>query len=167
MARKQTYTPPQSADLTLEQMKAALPRLELRISDIRDFDPKEVTKRGDPKIKALENSIDDFLTKTFGEGTVEYNRYRSVAHLDTASIFVGRATPFQEVIQGLEHGKERAIKVLEGIKGLFHEEIHFVTPASADKMAQNTQPNSTSRDILLSMVAITVCAILLHGFWRI
>ena len=69
MARKQTYTPPQSADLTLEQMKAALPRLELRISDIRDFDPKEVTKRGDPKIKALENSIDDFLTKTFGEGT--------------------------------------------------------------------------------------------------
>ena len=125
MARKQTYTPPKNADLTLEQMESALPRLEIRIGDLRDFDSKEVTKRDDPKINALENLIDDFLIKTFGEGTVEYKRYRSAAHLNTASIFIGRTTPLHEVIQGLEHGKERAIVILEGIKKLFLEEIHL------------------------------------------
>ena len=149
MARKQTYTPPKSADLTLEQMESALPRLEMRIGDLRDFDSKEVTKRDDPKINALENLIDDFLIKTFGEGTVEYNRYSSAAHLNTASIFFGRATPLHEVIQGLEHGKERAIEILEGIKKLFLEEIHLAAPASADKMAQNIQSNSTSREIFI------------------
>ena len=149
MARKQTYTPPKSADLTLEQMESALPRLEIRIGNLRDFDSKEVTKRNDPKIDALENLIDDFLIKTFGEGTVEYKRYRSAAHLNTASIFAGRATPLHEVIQGLEHGKERAIEILEGIKTLFLEEIHLAAPASADKMAQKIQSNSTSRDIFI------------------
>ena len=149
MARKQTYSPPQSANLSLEQMKSALPRLEMRIGDLRDFDPTEVTNRGDPKINALENAIDDFLTRTFGEGTVEYKRYRSAAHLDTASIFVGGTTPLHEVIEGLQHGKDRAIEILEGIKRLFLEEIDLTAPAPADQMVQNVQSGSTSRDIFI------------------
>ena len=149
MARKQTYSPPQSANLSLEQMKSALPRLEMRIGDLRDFDPTEVTKRGDPKINAMENAIDDFLTRTFGEGTVEYKRYRSAAHLDTASIFVGGTTPLHEVIEGLQHGKDRAIEILEGVKRLFLEEIDLTAPAPADQMVQNVQSDSTSRDIFI------------------
>ena len=149
MARKKTYSPPQSANLSLEQMKSALPRLEMRIGDLRDFDPTEITKRGDPKINALENAIDDFLTRTFGEGTVEYKRYRSAAHLDTASVFIGDTTPLHEVIEGLQHGKDRAIEILEGIKRLFLEEIDLTAPAPVDQMVQNVQSDSTSRDIFI------------------
>ena len=149
MARKKTYSPPQSANLSLEQMKSALPRLEMRIGDLRDFDPTEITKRGDPKINALENAIDDFLTRTFGKGTVEYKRYRSAAHLDTASVFIGDTTPLHEVIEGLQHGKDRSIEILEGIKRLFLEEIDLTAPAPVDQMVQNVQSDSISRDIFI------------------
>ena len=149
MARRRTYSPPQSVNLSAEQMKSALPRLEMRISDLCEFDAKEVTKRDDPRINALENAIDDFLTRTFGEGTVEYKRYRSAAHLNTASIFIGKPTPLHEVVEGLQHGKERAIEILDGIRKIFLEEIEFVAPSSVKQMPQTVRPNSTSRDIFV------------------
>ena len=149
MARKQTYSPPQSADLSLEQMESALPRLEKRLSDLRAFDPRQVTQRDDPKIKVLENAVDDFLTKTFGEGTVEYIRYASATNLDTVGISLGRPTPLSKIIEGLQQGKERAIETLEGIKKLFREEIDLAAPTTADKAAQNVQPDSASREIFV------------------
>ena len=149
MARRQTYSPPPSAHLSVEQMISALPRLDLRLADLRAFEPTAVTRRSDPIIKALENTIDDFLIRTFSEGTVEYNRYVSAKKLDTAAIFVGRATPLGEVIEGLQHGKERAIKILEGVKGIFLEEIDFTAPAPTDQVARDVQPNSSSREIFI------------------
>ena len=149
MARKQKYSPPQSANLNAEQRKSALPRLQMRMDDLREFNPTEVTKRNDPRINALENAIDDFLTRTFGEGTVEYKRYRPAAHLDTASIFLGRPTPLHDVVEGLQHGKERAIEVLEGIKNIFLEEIALAEPSSDKQIPQTVQSNSTSRDIFV------------------
>ena len=109
MARRQTNTPPQSAKLSVEQMKSALPRLEKRIAELRTFNPDEVTGRVDPKIKVLEDAIDDFLTRTFGEGTVEYKRYSPATNLDTAGMRFGHTTPLNKVISGFQRGKERAI----------------------------------------------------------
>ena len=149
MARKQTYSPPQSADLSLEQMESALPRLEKRLSDLRAFDPRQVTQWNDPKIKVLENAVDDFLTRTFGKGTVEYIRYSSAKKLDTVGIVLGRNITFHEFIQGLQRGKERAIETLEGIKEIFLEEIDLAAPTTADKAAQNVQPDSASREIFV------------------
>ena len=149
MARKQTYSRPQSADLSLEQMESALPRLEKRLSDLRAFDPRQMTQRNDPKIKVLENAVDDFLTRTFGKETVEYSRYVSAIHLYTVSISFRRSTPLSEIIEGLQQGKERAIETLEGIKKLFREEIDLAAPTTADKAAQNVQPDSASREIFV------------------
>lgn len=149
MARKRANTPPQSANLNVEMMKSALPRLEKRISDLRAFDPTKVTRRGDPKTKSAENAIDDFLTKTFGVGTVEYNRYASATNLDTSSLYVGRSTPLHKVIEGLQYGKGRAIEILEGIKGSFLEEIELAAPTTAEQVAQDAQPDLASREIFV------------------
>lgn len=145
MARRQT--PPQSANLSVEKMRLALPRLENRISELRAFDPAKVTKRNDPKINVLENAIDHFLSRTFGEGTAEYIRYSSAKRLDTASIHP--ETTLDEVIQGLKDGKDQAIKFLEGIKGLFLEEIALVASTTDHQLIQNTQSDSTSQEIFI------------------
>ena len=149
MARRQAYSPPQSATLNVEQMKSALPRLEMRIRELHNFNPTEVTRRDDPRIKVLEHAVDDFLTRTFGTGTVEYKRYGSAKILDTAGIRTRHTVPLNEVIQGLRNGKGRAIEILEGIKKIFLEEINLAPPESASQLVRDFQSNSTSREIFV------------------
>lgn len=121
---------PRSRDsLTVDQMKAALPRLKLRLRDLDEFDPTEVVSRHDPKVIVLQNAIGDFLTKTFGNRTAEYNRYSMASNLDTAGIVIGCPTALHDVIEGLQRGKKRAIAILEGLRIHFLEEIEL---ASAD-----------------------------------
>ena len=149
MARKRTNTPPPSANLTVEQMKSALTRLDKRLDDLRAFDPEEITKRNDPRIDALENKIDDFLVKTFGEETAEYKRYSSATRLDTAGIYVGRTVPLNEVIQGLEHGKSRAIEILSGIRTGFVEEMELAAPETADYVPDGSKLKIDSREVFV------------------
>lgn len=149
MARRTTYNPPPSANLTVKQMQDALPRLDLRLKDLRAFDPGTIARRDDPEIKTLENAIDDFLIKTFGQGTVEYKRYSSAKQLDTAGISFGHPTPFREIIEGLQHGKNRAIEVLEGIKKIFLEEIELETPSPIAYATQDVEPGRNSREIFV------------------
>ena len=149
MARKTPHSAPQSASLNINQMKSALPRLEKRIDDLLAFDPKEATRRGDPRTKTLENAIDDLLTRTFGVGTVEYNRYASATNLDTSSLYAGRPTPLPEIIEGLQYGKARAIEILEGIRDGFLEEIELNEPPTFEKVKQNNQRNLKSREVFV------------------
>lgn len=149
MVRRRTPSPPQSANLNVEQMRAALPRLERRIVELSDFDPTKVTKRGDPSVVVMENAIDDFLTRTFGEGSVEYRRYSTAGHLDTAPIYVGHVAPLHEVIQGLQSGRNRAIEILGGIRNTFLEEISLATPVSIDQSTQSLQPVTASRNVFV------------------
>lgn len=99
MARKRNQ-PQSSKSLSIEQMKATLPRLENRLANLDNFDPNQIARRNDPRIKVLSNSIDNFLTNTFGKGTDEYDRYAPAIYLDTAGIDLYRETPLAEVIQG-------------------------------------------------------------------
>ena len=140
--------PPQSANLSVEQMESALARLEKRLDELRAFDPTQVTQRDDIKLRVLENAVDDFLTRTFGKEAAEYKRYAPARKLDTTPIALHHIS-LSDFIQGLQHGKERAIGILEGIKKLFLEEIDLAVPATADKAAQNVQPSSASREIFI------------------
>ncbi len=149
MAGKQAYSSPQSANISIENMKSALPRLERRLEELRAFDPTQIEKRDDPTVRVLGNAIDDFLTRTFGKETVEYNRYSSAIYLDTASVFLGQPTPLDEVIEGLQDGKGHAIEILEGIKRTFLEEIDLSEPATIDQEVIEGQPSSDSREVFV------------------
>lgn len=135
MARK-AYVPPQSVQLNPEQMKAALVRLEKRLGELESFDPKQVRDRGDPRIRTLEDAIDDFLTRTFGKDTVEYNRYSSATSIDTAGVNMMYPTSLHDVITGLERGKVRAIGILESIKKTFLEEIELHADTESAPVAE-------------------------------
>jgi hypothetical protein len=80
--RRPTPPQPQRANLTDEQMKLGITRLQRRIVDLRNFNPKIIQKRDGPEVKTLETAIEETLALVFGHNTVEYNRYKDAAELD-------------------------------------------------------------------------------------
>jgi len=83
LATRRTVPPqPQPANLSIEQMKVGITRLNRRIAELEAFDPNSVQQRHDSGVKALQTSIEESLSSVFGHGTVEYNRYRRAAMFD-------------------------------------------------------------------------------------
>lgn len=83
MATRRTVPPqPQPANLTIEQMKVGIARLNRRIAELEAFDPSAIQQRHDSEAKALQTSIEESLSSVFGHSTVEYNRYRRAAIFD-------------------------------------------------------------------------------------
>jgi predicted nucleotide-binding protein len=149
MARRAAPPQPQSANLTVDQMRRGIDRLKLRIADLEAFDPRSVQQRWGPEVKALETSIEETLAAVFGHNTVEYNRYDGASRLDRGPV---RATPDwigarsggldygletgREFHRYLEDGKQQAILLLkQAVRGL-EEEISarsdIVEAASGD-----------------------------------
>lgn len=124
MAKRTKQPELRSANLSLIQMEAAIPKIERRIDDLRVFSVDSVNDRSDPRIDAMERELDALLVSIFGAGTVEYDRYHwSVTRLDTASMNIMYQTPIDEVREGLKRGIATAIANLEAIKKGFLEEL--------------------------------------------
>ena len=104
-------------------MQAAIPKLKRRIAELESFDPDSVNDRSDPRINVLEVSIDENLASIFGPGTLDYDRNRLAASIDTASYNLMYGTPISEVRQGLQDGKERASAMLQRIIASFEEQL--------------------------------------------
>ena len=118
MARTPKKAEPQSANLSLQQMELAIPKLDRR------FDVDSINDRSDPRIDALAKQLDGLLVSIFGAGTVEYDRYRwGVTQLDTASTNMFHDTPLEEIRDGLRQGMATAKAHLETIKTGFLEEL--------------------------------------------
>ena len=112
MARK-PMPPPQTAKLTVAEMKTGIRRLEKRIADLEAFDVNSINERFDPRITALEASIDETLVAVFGPDTLDLNRYRSATNLDTAPMSMTGTVSLGRVRQGLEHGVGSAKALLQ------------------------------------------------------
>jgi len=122
------------ANLSYQQMEAAIPKIERRMADLEGFDVDCVNDRIDARIDALEKSLDALLVSIFGAGTVEYNRYHcQVTRLDTAPINMIHQPPIHEVRDGLRRGISTAIAHLETIKKGFLEELGDAGLTSAGK----------------------------------
>src|SRR5271169_1407798 len=118
----------QSAQLSIEQMKAALPKLQRRITDLENFDVKTIRERWDPVMEALAKKVDGTLQEILGHGTVEYNEY-SVYSLDTLPLSMGGGPdPLPRVQNGYREGIERAVLKLKTLKELFEERIADAGP---------------------------------------
>ncbi len=142
MARKSTPPVPQSAQLSLAAMLAAIPKLKRRIDDLRALNPDAMQERSDPRFGSVVNKIDDTLVEVFGNDTVEYKRYR-IHSLDTASINFYHPTPLHEIREGYKKGIERAISTLQTIIDLFEER----TSSSSDTSELNAVRSFGSLDL--------------------
>ncbi len=122
MAKRAPTPKPAPARITLDEMRAAIPKVQRRIQELKALDVYTIDRRGEPALEALEHKIDDVLVDIFGTDTVEYNRFR-VGSLDTASISFGYEVPIDEVREGYQRGVEGAISTLNTIVELFEEKL--------------------------------------------
>ena len=120
---KSRYPEPQPARLSIQQMAAAVPKLERRIKELESFDVGTIRARWDPATEALAKKIDGTLQEILGHGTVEYTEY-AVLSLDTLPVIVGGAPDrLPQVQDSYRKGIERAIMRLKTLKELFEERV--------------------------------------------
>jgi Predicted nucleotide-binding protein containing TIR-like domain len=152
MAARKTPPQPERPVHTLNEKRLDVQRLSRRIKELEDFNPQSVTKRfNDPKVTALQTSIDQTLASVFGNGTVDYHRYSDATVLDYGSVETDISTDWigargdglggyhrDEIAEAQHHfadGKERALGLLrEAVKGL-QEEI-----ADAEALSEPVDP---------------------------
>jgi uncharacterized protein (TIGR02391 family) len=116
---RQSAAPKQAARLTPEEMRQGVIKIRRRISELESLDIKQFKSGTDPKLLALQASIESTLESVFG-GTTDYDRYIVAAYLDLTSYaaafgsFDGSmsATP-SEIRTGITEGRDRAIALLE------------------------------------------------------
>jgi predicted nucleotide-binding protein len=130
MARKTPSPPPRMASLSIDQMRAALPKLQRRIDDLEVFDIQNIRQRWDPVVDALANKVNGTLQEILGHGTVEYGEY-NVHSFDTLPLYVdGRNEPLSKVHEGYKEGIERSRLKLTTLKELFEERIADAPPSA-------------------------------------
>jgi uncharacterized protein (TIGR02391 family) len=113
----------QPANLTPNQMKAAIPKLQRRIAELKAIDISTIQDREEARFDALKQKIDTTLMDMFGDNTVEYKRF-AVGNLDTNSFLnMLYETSICEVREGYKIGIEQAISNLQTILELFEEKI--------------------------------------------
>jgi predicted nucleotide-binding protein len=123
MARKGNASTRRSSNLSPEQMRAAIPVLETRVKELREFDPQSISKGSDPQVQALAARIMSTLSRIYGEDTLEFGRLKEAADLDDTvyigALYIGPGSgpvgpSVQEIRAGVERGRSRAIALLEG-----------------------------------------------------
>ncbi|WP_271614607.1 hypothetical protein [Bradyrhizobium sp. CCBAU 51627] len=82
----------QSAELSLEQIERAIPRLQKRIEDLKNLNTSGMHERGGPAIQAIKVSIEQTLEDVFGGTSSEYKRYHPAAILSGGPIVIGRGS---------------------------------------------------------------------------
>lgn len=131
MATRKTPQSPLQPNLTVEQMRKGVSRLDRLIGQIEAFDVAQLTKRWSPEQKALEATIKGELTSIFGHETVEFRRYSRSTSLDHGSLNMrfdgGSRDDRHEARQYVAEGKLEAVQILQSAIKWLNEEIGDVT----------------------------------------
>lgn len=124
MARPNQPALAQTAELSPQQMRQAVDRLQKRIEEVRGFNPDSIQEQfGNPEVARLQASVEDALVRTFGAHTFEYRRYSEAASFSAGPINLGRRTPIGEARHALAKSKERSIALLEQAVASLEERI--------------------------------------------
>jgi len=108
--RKPITSSPEAVPLTAAQINLGIERLRQRIADLENFDTTKVDERWAPETKAIEDAIEDTLSRVFGHNSVRDRRYKSAAQLDYGGLSLsGGSTPSHLVRKYLADGKADAL----------------------------------------------------------
>lgn len=119
--------------LTPAEMRAALPRLKLRLDDVKALDPRTVTKVADLRISTLETKLQDTLAEIFGMSGNNWQRFRPHPLL-SVQIRMGYERPsthglYEALSSGLDREKANLVTIIE----LIEEKLTFAQDDSADR----------------------------------
>lgn len=129
MARRPTPQGPIPANLSVDQMRAGIERIQKRIAELNLFEASSLSQRSDPRVVALETSIEETLQRVFGAETLEMRRYRSAATLHRQIVALssgfgrGASGPSPAQVQNeFNELRARALALLEqAVRGLEEE----------------------------------------------
>lgn len=124
-------------------MRVGIKRLESRIAEVEAFEPAAYD--GDSSsLTQLRASISDALSRTFGEGTVENNRYREAANF-THPINLYSATPLHVKKEALARCKKISLALLkEAVRSLEErlEELPIAASVPPPEVAKAPQTSN-------------------------
>jgi len=140
----------QKTTLSVEQMRAAIPKLDRRINDLESFDISLVKERQDPHIESLIKKVDGTLHEIFGSGSIEYNDY-AVVSLDSLPFnMFGDPYPLNEIRENCQSEVRRSVMKLRTLRELLEERIADALPANDDSMARaRKSPSLTSKRVFV------------------
>ncbi len=136
MAKKATsQVELQPSNLSIQQIKAALPKLERRLKELQDFKPEDAV-RDDSIAKGLRDKIDHTLVEVYGHGTLDYKRHKIHSLYAGGVISMstwGPGPSFQELVEPYIEGKQDAVSKLTTAIALLKEKLQDfeVTPDTA------------------------------------
>jgi uncharacterized protein (TIGR02391 family) len=120
MARK-VAAPPQPAQLSIQQMRGAVPKLERRLSELKALDVNALTDENEDVVLGdLQRRIDDTLTTVYGVDSTDYRRYQ-IGDLDDTPLIMGGGWPsvaqrrpaIRSAVQGAIGKLQSAISMLK------------------------------------------------------
>jgi uncharacterized protein (TIGR02391 family) len=110
--------------LTPQQIRAAIPKLERRVQELKAVDVETITDDNYvAKEDELESRVDATLVEIFGNDTADYERYRIHMIDGTPVIMFGPPTPIQERRTHIRRGIAEAISRLETAISVLKERI--------------------------------------------
>ncbi|MBY5327646.1 TIR domain-containing protein [Rhizobium leguminosarum] len=123
MARRPPSAPPTSRKMTAEEMRRGITRIKRRLEMVESFDPEAIDVNDTEKsTRPLETAISNALGETFGEGTVEYNRFVGAMYFHYP-LNMFEPTPRGEIIKGLKSCRQASIDLLNSAISLLEERL--------------------------------------------
>lgn len=149
MATRKPPPTPAQANLSIDQMRKGVVRLERLIGEIQAFDETGLTKRWSSEQTALETNIEGTLASVFGHDTVEFRRYSRATRLDHGSVTMsfggGPRDNSHEARQYVKEGKSEAIQLLQTAIKWLKEEIGDAAETVLDETPARTKSANSQK----------------------
>jgi uncharacterized protein (TIGR02391 family) len=126
-----------AANLTFDQMRHAILKIDRRLSELETLESglDSITDEDDPGLRALGSSLEALITSIYGCETVEYDRYHwSVSRLSPTSTWPDMTV--HDIRDQVRSNVKRSKALLEGIKRGFQEELTDAGESASGKAMQ-------------------------------
>jgi uncharacterized protein (TIGR02391 family) len=124
MAKRAPPGLPPPAQLSPQQIRAAVPKLERRIADLKAFDIDALTEENyAARVSDLEARIESSLIEVFGNNTADYERYRIHMIDGTPFLMMAPPTPIEERKGYIGKGVADASSLLQTAVSMLKERL--------------------------------------------
>ncbi|TQF40160.1 hypothetical protein UNPF46_11595 [Bradyrhizobium sp. UNPF46] len=135
---------PQRPVLDRKGLNLAIERIQRRISEVEELEPHDL-EIWSPIVSALQASIDETLSRAFGHGTVEYNRYRKTVNWAEDIPSFGGETTLEQYRQDVIKGKQEVFVMLRQAVQTLTEELEELEP----QMTSQPSSNADNRKVFI------------------
>jgi predicted nucleotide-binding protein len=133
------------AELSVQEMQAAVVKLQRRISDLENFDVNSIGGRFDPLGEALKEKVNSTLLEIFGTDSIECAKY-SIWSIDTLPLVMGSGDeyPVSQVRRAFHEGIQANVVKLRGLVEILEERISDAESLQNAKQKPDPSPKKSA-----------------------